>query len=765
MPFPPSSIPSETNGSANRYSQAKNGAVPFTNPPPFSGQDDDLNLGRLVEVLKRRAGIFLGVAALSFGGLSLWHSTRPPIYSGSASLLVEPVIAVNPLGIEAVLGAPSAKGSTSLDYTSQIRVLRGPAVLEPILADIQQRYPQITYDQLLSHLNIIRDGESKVLRISYSAAEPEVAAFVLTQVVSGFIDYSVADRQGELRRGLTFLDEQLQEKWQEVSAIEDNLSDFQKQYDLVDVAATSMSVTERMNAMLAQQENLRVQLASQESLYENLRYQVGFDPDTAIRVANLNESPNYQTLLGQLRQLEQSIATESARFQVDTPIIEALEDQRQQLLPLLDAEAQRLVGSTVDADTLGYQGTVSLTLMQQLVDTANQIQVLQTQDQALDQAVQQLRAEIQRLADLSRGYQQISRELTVAESSLNQLLANRQNMRLQMAQQVSPWELISPLNESSIVQTSNLPRKLILSTVVSLMLGTAAALLRDRMDQAFHSVTELAKVTGLPNLAVVPHAPGLEKQPLLIAPDLSTSMADLLAQNDSSDKLYTSFSFAEAFYSLDTNLRLLNPDHPVQVVALTSSEPGEGKSTMVAHLAIAAANMGRRVLLVDGDLRKPTQHLLFGLPNKQGLSDLLTQPVEPLLEWVNVISGNPNLHLLTAGSRPPSPGRLLSSRKMQQLNEQFRRSYDLIIFDTPPLSLMIDAKLTAANVDGLLLVVRLQKSQRNEVQRVLTDLGNTAQAPLLGVVVNGVPPRRRRTGYGQYYGYYDRPQLPSELTN
>ena len=773
MPFPPSSTAHEANGNGNGNgngnsngygnspSPANRSFLPVTtSPSPLVDDGDDFDLSHLVGVLKRRAGLFLGVAALSFGGLTLWHLSRPPAYSGNANLLVEPVTALTPLGLEPAMGVPGVRNVSGLDYTSQIRVLRGPDVINPILANIQRRYPDITYPTLLSRLTITQEGESKVLRITYRDADPAVVTFVLTQVVDGFVRYSVQDRQGELGRGLTFIDEQLQEKWQEVAAIEENLSEFQKRYDLVNVNATSESVTQRLNQMLADQEQLRVQLTALDPLYDNLRSQVGFDPDTAIRVANLNESPTYQALLGDLRELEQTIAAESARFQAATPMIEALEDQRQQLLPLLDAEAQRLVGATVQADTLGYQGSVSRDLMQQLVDTDNQRQVLQAQDQAIGQAVQQLRAEIQRLADLSRSYQQIARELTVAESSLDQLLTSRQDLRLQMARQTAPWELISPLDESSITEMTNLPRKLLLSTVVGLLLGGGAALLRDRADTAFHSADDLVKVTQLPNLATVPNAPALQKQPLLMVPDLTATMADVLAQSQSPNKLYTSFSFAEAFYSLEANLRMLSSDTPVQVVALTSSVPGEGKSTMCAHLAIAAANMGRRVLLIDGDLRKPSQHLIFGQRNSRGLSELITQAIEDPADLALTIPGNPNLHLLTAGARPPAPGRLLSSRKMQQITEQYRRHYDLIIFDTPPLAGMIDAKLTAAHADGLLLVVRLNRSERPEIKRVLADLGNTAQAPLLGLVINGVPQSRQHSY--DYYGYYGRPRVAAE---
>jgi succinoglycan biosynthesis transport protein ExoP len=753
MAFPKAFQPS-SGAHGNGNGNGKNGYLPAVPTPHLVESEDDFDLAHLASVLKRRALTFVGVTVLALGGLTLWHLSRPSVYSGGFDLLVEPVTGGNSL--EADLLNLSQGNRTGLDYNSQIRVLRSPGVLNPIVERIQQRYPQITYGTVLNNLTISRDGEAKVLRITYRDQDPEVVAFVLGEVAQGFIDYSIQDRQGELRRGLTFIDEQLVEQWQEVAVIEGNLSDFQKQHDLVNVNTATESVTQRLNQMQANQEELRVNLASQVSLYNALEDQVGFQPTTAIRVANLNESPTYQRLLTDLRQVEETIATESARFQASTPMIEALEDERQQLLPLLEAEANRVLANTaaLDPETLGYEGTVSRDLMQQLVNTANQIEVLQTQDQAITQVTRQLRGEIQRLADLSRSYQQIARELTVAEDSLNQLLSSRQDLRFRMAQQTSPWQLISPLSPGSVGQVTNLPRNLLLSTVISLLLGGGAALLRDKFDQVFHDAEELTKVTRLPNLALVPQAPGLEQQTLLMSPRLVSTLEDVVTQHQHDRSPYTSFSFTEAFYSLDANLRLLSSDAPIQVVVFTSSVPGEGKSTICAHLAIAAANMGRRVLLVDGDMRKPTQHLLFEVPNHLGLSDLITQPPDQAADLVKPLAGNPNLHLLTAGTQPPAPGRLLSSRKMQQITEQYRRQYDLIIFDTPPLAGMIDAKLIAAQADGLLLVSRLHKTARQDVQRVMTDLGNTVQAPLLGLVVNGAIKRQHRDDYYNYYGNY-----------
>ena len=328
--------------------------------------------------------------------------------------------------------------------------------------------------------------------------------------------------------GWNFLDEQLDEKWQEVAAIESELSDFQKQHDLVDVGAVSASVTERMNSMLAQQEALRVEFTSLQTLYGSLQQQVGFPPDAAVRVANLSASPTYQSLLNDYRLLEQEIALEEARFQSDTPMIQALEDEQNQLLPLLQEEASRILGSTtLNPQDVGYQGEVSQDLVQQLVDTINQMQMLETKDLAITEVIDVLQNEIQYLADLGRSFKQIDRELAVAEGSLNQLLATRQELRFEMARQNAPWELMSPLSASAIAPMNNLPRKLVLSGVVGLLLGGAAALLQDKLDRVFHNADDIIESAQLPALASIPYVKKLEQQALLMEVGLVAAVPDL----------------------------------------------------------------------------------------------------------------------------------------------------------------------------------------------------------------------------------------------
>ena len=406
---------------------------------------------------------------------------------------------------------------------------------------------------------------------------------------------------------------------------------------------------------------------------------------------------------------------------------------------------------TLNPQQLGFQGEVSQALKQQLVDTANQVQVLETRGVAIAQVIEVLQSEIQFLADLGRSFQQIERELTVAEDSLNQILATRQELRFQMARQNAPWELMTPLDASVITPMNNLPRKLVLSGVVGLLLGGAAALLQDRLDRGFHSTDDIIEATKLPALATIPYVRVLEHQTLLMDVGLMTNLDSWLgAQHPTPTKAQgpTSFAFGEAFYSLHTNLRLLSSDNPMQVITVTSARPSEGKSTVSAHLAIAATHMDRRVLIIDADMRQPHQHEMFSLANRTGLSN--GNKVEGV-DVIQSVPGNSKLKVLCAGLTPPSPGGLLSSQRMKQLVESLRQKFDLIIIDTPPMMGITDAKLAATHADGLLLVTKMGRTTRSEVKRVLSDLDNTIQAPLLGLVLNGVTPDR---GNGDYHRYY-----------
>lgn len=214
-------------------------------------------------------------------------------------------------------------------------------------------------------------------------------------------------------------------------------------------------------------------------------------------------------------------------------------------------------------------------------------------------------------------------------------------------------------------------------------------------------------------------------------------------------KLGSKSPITEAYRVLRTNLEFMSPDNPIRSLLFTSSGPGEGKSTTVANISISMASKGKKVLLIDCDLRKPVQHKIFGVSNMVGITTLLvehSQTLEEIIQKTHV----ENLSIITSGPMPPNPAELLGSSKMVNLIKSFMDVYDLVIFDTPPTVSLSDAAILSANIDGVILVVAAGKADRKMVKYTY-DVFRKVNANILGVVLNRVKVER---GYEQYYYYY-----------
>lgn len=204
---------------------------------------------------------------------------------------------------------------------------------------------------------------------------------------------------------------------------------------------------------------------------------------------------------------------------------------------------------------------------------------------------------------------------------------------------------------------------------------------------------------------------------------------------------------SEQYRTIRTNIQYAMVDRDLKTLVITSSGPSEGKSTTSANLAIVFANSGKRVLLVDADMRKPTVAKTFGLDNIRGLSTLLGSR-ETMLHQVVQSSGVDNLFLMTSGPKPPNPSELLDSRRMKELISELKQQYDLVIFDMPPVVAVTDAQIVASKTDGTILVVRENVSKRDSLLKAKSLL-EMVDANILGVVYNG---SKNISDQGYYYG-------------
>ena len=718
-------------------------------------EQEDLNLRRLLTVIRRRALIVVSVASVVTAAVVFQTLRQTPIYEGRFQVLVEPVTAQSKLAKLTALAGADADPGASLDYETQIEVLRSTKLMSPIVAQINTTYPDVSYDSLVrsNQLGISRLQETKILEVSYRDPDPKKVKFVLEQVAGGYLRYSLEEQQSSVIQGTRFVEGQLPVLRQRVDKLQTQLQVFRQQNNLLDPQTQAQDMSTRMSGVDQQRLETQVKLNETRTLYVNLQNQLGLAPSQAIASTALSEAPGYQNLLNQLQQVETKIAIELSRFTEESPSVQALRDQQRNLLPLLGQEARKVLGKNFSSPSLEQTSpnSIRLGLTQQLVETTNQIRVLEVRYAAVSQAQAMLAQQVQQLPVIARQYTDLDRELRVATESLNRFLGVRETLQIEASQKALPWQLILPPKRPNFPIPLNTERNIVLGAIAGMLLGIGAALFAERLDNVFHTPDEIKDATRLPLIGVIPFNKQLKQiQP---AAEIALKTSDRTSRHNSSQaKWYNSSPFLESFRSLQTNLRFLGSDKPIHSIVISSTSPSDGKSTVSTNLAQAAAAMGQRVLLVDADMRRPQIHNVLGLENHEGLSDVISTEVNPK-EVIQQLPMWEHLYVLTAGQMPPDPTRLLSSKKMLSLMEEFKAEFDLIIYDTPPILGLADGRILSVHTDGIVVVVGLGRTDRSMLMEALDGL-KISNAPILGVVANGVK-SYTTSSYYFYQGYYN----------
>ena len=732
--------------------------------------EEGIDLRQLIRVVKHRlrliTAVAIGVTTVAIIGTFI----QEPKYQGSFQLLVEPVTQGKEEDIMAILG----QNQEGMDYETQIEVLQSPAVLHPILEKLALRYPEIEYEDLIKYrkspLHIERVDETKIIEVSYTDGDRDKIEFVLDTLSQDYLRYSLEERRAEVNQGIEFVESLLPELRANVDQLQDKLQKFRQRYNLINLETQTEILAQQKMEIEEQFLAAQLELDETRSLYSNLHQQLGKEPDEAIANSYLSESARYQALLNDLQTVEIELAQESTRFAPQNPIILTLKDKKAVLLPLIVQEAFRVLGKNLNSD---QEYTISAPSMSSLrtqldfeyIQAANKQELLEIRESALSEVFEQLNTSIEQMPIIAREYSELELELNVATGSLTRFLEAQQELQLEASRQALPWQMIAnpELEEDQVSPV--VPLNIALGLVGGLILGVGAALLAERLDPVFHSAEEIKEAISLPVLGIIPiqkdlkpltevaEAPENLNLPTLqiggnvidIKNDpIPTSIVD---QKNYDKQRYKASPFLEAFRSLNTNIKLLGSDTNLNSIVVSSSIPSEGKSTISSHLAQAASAMGQKVLLIDADLRRPQVHLWTGLSNQSGLSNILATglPIEAAIKQVPQWE---NLSVITAGDIPPDPTRLLSSERMQKLMEQLKRDrkYDLIIYDTPPILGFADGRILASRTNGVVLVVRIGKTDRSLLKQNIDNL-KVSKVPVLGLVAN----RANHNSNGSYY--------------
>jgi len=700
--------------------------------------DDSFKLAKFFRVLRKRWIVIVAVSVTVFAGNTYYTFTRTPQYRSSASLLVNTTIAVSDIQL------PTLPTSNVVNLGTEIAILKSRPLIEIAVAKMQQSasansYKDIDALTIMNGLDVEPEKDTMVLRLTYTDSDPKRAREVLSALTQTYVEYSLKDRRTKSSSAIKFIQDKLPQVKQQLDKSALAVTQFRKNYNIVDPDTYAASVYKMREALENQAQNLQIKIAQVQQQYEALSRQVGKSPEAAIGSAILQQDAPYQSLVRQFQEVETNYFLERTRFREDHPTVIALKDRRDELYRLLETRAQSVVGvrGVTTNITNEPNSVIQQNLASQLFDAQTNLAVSQAQLESIRNAQSEVATAFSKIPQIQQRYVEIQRQLALDTSTYNKLSEKLEELRISEAQEISSWKVLEtpliPIKPSS----PDIERSLITGAISGITLGILFALLLNRLDQRIREVEEVREIIDIPLLASIP----------------MTEISSLIPASSQGILPSSSYyAFKEALGSLALNLRYLGTDDMMKVIAFTSSVPSEGKSTLTYNLANVLSALGYRVLLVDADMRKPTIHKLARLSNKVGLSTALATASL----WQDLIQAGDdlgNLHILTSGSLPPNPMLLLESSKMAALLQEWRQEYDYVLVDTPLVIGITDAQCLTSKVDTFILVAAINRSTRSGISRALEVL-STARANISGLLINMIGSSDSEYHYSYYNHYY-----------
>jgi len=573
------------------------------------------------------------------------------------------------------------------------------------------------------NLRVERVRDTRVVEIKFQSTDAGLAAQVANAVVDNYLEHSFRKKYDATRQASGWMEQQLDELKAKVEKSQQALVDYERQYAIVNLSDKQNVAEQRLSDLSKELTNAQSSRLEKESLYDLVK-------SSESQVAFIVQNELLQRLEEKYADLKTQYVDALGQYGPNFPKVVRLRDQVNEMQSIIDRERKRIV-SQIHNDYSAASGREKL----------------------LANAVARAKVEVGRLNQLLIQYNILKREADTNQQLYENLLQRLKDATVSAGLRATNIHLVDRALPPSVPVR---PKKLLniaVGLLVGLVLGITLAFIEEGVDNSVKGAGDVERLVASPVLAVIPDARADR-----------TRSSWLKSRGENEKKMATNgrveltllhrpgSSLAESFRTLRTSILLSCAPRPPRAILVTSPQPSEGKTCTSLNLAIALAQRGARVLIMDADLRRPDIATPLGLSEQRGLSGLLTG-ADGIDQVLFQLQNIPNLWAIPGGPRPPNPAELLSSPTMEELLQRLRKMFDHIVLDSPPVLMVTDATILSTLVDGVVVVAQPGLTTRGALVRAYQTL-QASGARILGVALNRID---SRADGGYYYGaYYSR---------
>ncbi len=718
----------------------------------YEYESTELNLNKYWLVIKKGKFIILAVFCLVFGFGLFRSSTLKPKYNAEAKLLIRSSTTPSLTGLGGEnLGKVEALTKDSNPLEAQAEILTSNVALKQTIEELQLKDTQgrlISVDQLYSDLYVVVASKTDVLKIKYVHRNPQTVAAVVERLVEIFIERNIKDNRAETEAARKFILNQLPRSEKNLKQAELALRQFKEKYNISSLPQQSSAKIVEIKELNQKIDDVRGELVDVKARLRDLTNRINLDPEEAAILVRLNQVSGINTILTNLQNAETELARANDRFYPQHPTVINLTEKVGDLKQLLQEKIKEKTGSTQEINWQDLQVVEPQESQVRDIAQLNEQRIgLEEKLAEMNNILSSYRQEASNLPQLEQQLKDLERKVSASQTTYETLLTRLQEINATENQNIGNIRVISPAMVPNQPANKRDKKMIVLgSGFFGLLIGVALVLLQDMIDKSLKTVAEVKQAFSFPLLTVIPDSNNKQKNLQVVSEELSPSG---LVNSERHD-----YSVIDAYQLLQANLSFCG-ENPAQVITITSSVANEGTSKICANLAVMMSQAERRVLLIDGNIRCPKQHEIWGLDNSVGLINLVLN----YLPQDNTVIGNgsntsadkmkankvalkksirnvkPNLDILTSGGTFSHPISLLETKALSTLIKEFRKKYYMVIIDAPDLKGKADAGLLGKFSDGTVFVVRTGVADSESAKAAKEFLKNSEQK-VLGMVIN-----------------------------